>query len=217
MKRLLPVFFFLPVLAQTKKGLAQDTASKVAVVVSPALFVPVSVAVQAGLHVSISPRFNLVTEFAYPTFRPANTAYEKINYWRTGVELRYLYRHKPGLHRYVAAQISYLSRKLTDEGQAFYYTKTQTFSYTNAVIKSPVLALALKLGVEIPAGKRFFVDGFVGGGLRAIFTSYQTTNPLLTSLEPKQQTLLKFDDAWLYNYTLKRLHATAGLRLGWRL
>lgn len=216
MKQLLALLLFL-VLLQTQKSFGQDTSSRLAVVISPALFVPVSVALQAGLCYRFSSRCNVLLEAAHPTFYPNNTEYEKIRYWRTGLEVQYAYSRRSNLRRYMAVQVSYLFRKLMDEGQAFYYTKTQTFSYTNATIQSPVLATALKFGVQLPAGKKVFVDAFVGGGLRFIFTSYETVNPLVTSLEPKKQTIFKFDDAWLYNYTLKRLHATAGLRVGIRL
>ncbi|HVF96744.1 MAG TPA: hypothetical protein VM871_05465 [Flavisolibacter sp.] len=216
MKQLLALLL-LPVLLQTKKSFGQDSLSRLAVVVSPALFVPVSVAMQGGISYRFNSRCSFLLETAIPLFHPANTEYEKISYWRTGLEVQYAYRRKTAMHRYMALQLTYLFRELVDDGQAFYYTKTKTFSYTNAAIQSPVLGTAIKTGVQISAGKKFFVDAFVGGGLRFIFTSYETKNPLVTSLEPKKQTLLQFDDAWLYNYTLKRLHATAGLRLGIRL
>lgn len=217
MKSLLRATLFLSAFLHAQKNWGQDSASKVAVVVSPALFVPVSVAVQAGLQFRLNNRLGLLVEGAYPSFYPKNTAYEKIRYWRSGLEAKYFYKRKADLHRYAALQAAYLFRELTDQDQAFYYTKTQTFSYTNAVIRSPVLSLALKTGVEISSGKKLFVDVFAGAGLRFIFTSYETRAPLVTSLEPKKQDLFKFDEAWLYNYTLMRLHATAGLRLGWRL
>lgn len=210
-------FLLLSALIQTQEILGQDSPSKLAVVVSPVLFVPVSVAVQGGLCFRLGNRLGLLTEAAFPTFYPSNTVYEKIRYWRAAVELRYRYRQKASSRRYLALQTSYLHRSLHDADQAFYYTKTQTFSYANAVIRSPVLAAALKTGVELQAGKRIFVDAFLGLGLRFIITSYSTQGSLLTSLEPERQTLLSFDDAWLYNYTLKRLHAAAGLRIGFRL
>lgn len=217
MNRRFVVFLFLLLLLHAKTAMGQDTASGVSVVVSPALFVPVTVAAQAGVYLPLGRRWRLLAEGAYPTFYPTNTEYEKLRYWRAGLEVRYVYGGRPAVRRYVAFQAAYLFRKLEDEGQAFFYTRTQTFSYSNAVILSPVLAPALKLGVELAAGKRIFFDAFVGGGVRFIFTSYTTKSPLVTSLEPKKQTLVSIDDAWLYNYTLKRLHGTAGLRLGVRL
>lgn len=217
MKSLLRAFGFLPSLLFAQTAFGQDSAPKVAVVVSPALLMPVSVAAQAGLQFRLGKKISLLAEGAFPTFYPKNTPYERLRYWRTGLEARYAYRREASVHRYVAVQAAYLFRELTDKEQAFYYTKAQTFSYTNAVIHSPVLSSALKLGMELSPGRRFFVDAFLGGGVRWVFTSYTTKAPLVTSLEPKKQTLFTFDDAWLYNYTLMRLHAVAGLRVGVRL
>lgn len=217
MKRLLLVFLSLPALLQTKKSFGQDSTSKVSVVVSPALFVPVSIAAQGGFQFKLGHRFGLLAEAAFPVFYPDNTEYEKIRYWRAGLELKYYLRKKGLGQRYVSFQNNYLFRELTEEQQGRYFTKTQTFSYSNALISSPVLSSAIKLGVEVPVGKGTYFDLFFGAGLRMIFTSYKTEVALVTSLEPNRHTLLKFDDAWIYNYTLTRLHATAGVRFGFRL
>lgn len=202
---------------QTQQMAAQDSASKIAVVVSPALFVPVSVAVQAGVQVRLSRRWQLVTEAAYPTFYPRNTPYQRIRYWRAGSELQYAFRRKPALQNYLSLQVAYLVRNFRQAGQALYYTPTQTFTYSNADIHSPVLSTAIKTGVQLAAGNRFLVDLFGGAGGRFIFTSYTTKSALVTSISPKRQTFVSSDDAWLYNYTLKRLHVVVGFRLGLRL
>lgn len=119
--------------------------------------------------------------------------------------------------KYLSLQTNYLYRKLADREQALYYTKTQTFSYQNAIISTPVLSLAVKLGVEVPAGKRTYVDAFIGVGPRFIFTNYSAEKSLLTSLTPVKRKIFQFDDAWLFNYTLTRLHFVAGLRFGIQL
>lgn len=159
----------------------------------------------------------MLVEAAVPAFHPKNTVYEEINCWRTGVEIkRRLDKMRPS-KTYVSLQNNYLFRRLVDKEAALYYTKTQTYSYQNAVIHSPVLSSAIKLGAELPAGKKIFVDAFAGIGLRFIFTNYKSEKSLLTSVEPEKQNFLKFDDAWLFNYTLTRFHLTAGLRFGIRL
>jgi hypothetical protein len=215
MKRLLLLLFF-PSLMQAQKSFGQDSMPKISVVLSPALFVPVSVAAQAGLQFRLSNRWNLLVEGAYPTFYPKNTEYEKLRYWRAGFELRrYLGRKKTS--RYIAIQNNYLFRELTDEQDGLYYTKTQTFAYNNAVIKSPVWSSVLKIGLEVPVGRKTYLDLFGGAGLRMIFNSYKTETALLTSIQPNKQNFLKFDDAWVYNYTLKRVCLTAGFRFGLRL
>jgi hypothetical protein len=215
MKRLLILLCF-PALLQTHKGYGQDSTSKVSVVVSPAIFIPVSVAAQAGFNFQLSRRWSLLAEGAYPTFYPKDEVYEKIRYWRAGLELKYYFKRRKSA-KYISLQNNYLFRELTNEENGVYYTKTETYAYTNAVIKSPVLSSALKIGLEVPLGKRTYFDLFAGGGVRMIFTRYKPSSALLTSIKPNEQGLLKFDDAWSYNYTLKRIHVTAGLRFGFRL
>ena len=217
MKGLLTLFTFLPALLCGYRSVAQQSSSRLSLVVSPAIFVPVSVAVQAGVQYKFSRQLSVLAEAAFPIFIPDNTEYEKINYFRTGIEFKYILASDSSLSKYVSLQNNYLHRELVDENQGFYYTKTQTFSYSNAAINSPVFSSALKFGAELNAGKKFFLDAFIGAGLRFIFNEYQAKNVLVTSAEPPEQTLFTFDDAWKYNYTLIRLHGTAGLRLGIRL
>ena len=217
MKGLLTLFTFFPALLCGYKSIAQQSSSRLSLVISPAIFVPVSVAVQAGVQYRIGSQLTVLAEAAYPTFTPGNTEYEKIDYFRTGIEFKYILRSDSSLSKYVSLQNNYLHREMIDEHQGIYYTKTQTFSYSNAAIKSPVFSSALKLGAELNAGKKFFFDAFIGAGLRFVFTEYEAKNVLLTSTEPPEQNLFTFDDAWKYNYTLMRLHGTAGLRLGMRL
>ena len=211
----LPLFFIGLFYGRT--GACQDTSSRFAVVLSPALFVPVTVAAQGGLQYRLSRHWSLLGEVAVPTFYPKNTQYETIKYLRTGIEVKYYSDAHRSNKSYVSFQSNYLFRKLTDKDQNFYYTKTQTFSYQNAFINSPVLSSAVKLGIEIKAGKRTFVDGFIGAGARFIFTTYNADKVVVTSSEPHKQNLLNFDDAWQFDYTLMRLHVTAGIRFGVRL
>jgi hypothetical protein len=215
MKRLL-LLLCLPAMLQTKKSFGQDTTSTLSVVVSPALLIPVTVAGQGGFQLRLGKRWSLLAEAAFPLYHPEDETYEKITYQRAGLELKF-YLPKRKFTRYIALQNSYLFRELTNKEDGTYYTKTQTFAYTNAVINSPVFATALKIGLELPVGKRSYFDLFTGAGIRTIFTSYKTETALVTSIEPNKQTILKFDDAWVYNYTLMRIHLTAGLRFGFRL
>ena len=212
MKQLLVLLCFTA-LVQTHPSYGQDTTLKVAVVVSPALFVPVSVAAQGGVQLAISRRISLLAEAAYPLFKPGNTTYQKIDYWRVGLDIRYLLAKK-NFRRYISLQTNYLFRELTNTTGGNYFTRTQTFAFNTARIKSPVLSAALKLGAELPLGQRTFFDVFAGAGLRFVLTRYVTESALVTSIEPEKQNLLKFDGAWLYNYTLLRPHFTAGMRFG---
>lgn len=215
MKRL-PLFFYLFALFQTQGIFGQDSLHTVSVVISPALLVPVSVAVQPGLQVRFGRRWAVLVEGAYPTFYPSNTEYEKIKYWRGSLEVKF-YQGKKGSTKYISLHNSYLFRELTDKEGGRYYTRTQTFAYNNSVISSPVWATAVKIGMELNIGRRAYFDVFAGAGMRHVFTSYKSENEAVTSVEPNKQTIFSFDDAWSYNYTLRRLHATAGIRFGFRL
>lgn len=217
MKGLFILSVFFSALFSAHETSAQDTSSRFAVLISPALFVPVSVAVQGGVQWKLGKKWSLLAEAAYPVFHPNNAEYEEISHWRTSLELKWWPGKASSANRYFSLQAAYLYRQLKDKDQAYYYSKTQTFSYNDAVIKSPVLSTAVKLGVELPLGKRTFVDAFAGAGLRFISSSYSAKSVLVTSTEPPRQNLFKFDDAWVYNYTLMRLHGTAGLRFGVRL
>ncbi|MDQ6608284.1 MAG: DUF3575 domain-containing protein [Bacteroidota bacterium] len=217
MKGLPVLLISLPLFLFGQRVVGQDSSSRFSVVLSPALFIPVSVAAQVGVQYKITRRWSALAEAAFPTFYPNNTDYEKISYWRTGVEMKYQRKRANFSNTYVSLQINYLFRKLVDRDQGFYYTKTQTFSYHNATISTPVISSAIKIGAELALGKRTFIDAFIGGGSRAIFTRYSPEKTFVTSTEPQKQDFLKFDNAWLFNYTLIRLHFTAGLRFGLRL
>ena len=195
----------------------QDSAIGVSVAISPALFVPVSVAVQAGIQWRFNNKWSLLVEGAYPTFYPSNTEYEEVKYWRAGAEIKYTLKASPAVRKYVGLQMNYLYRTLTENNTGRFYTKTNTYSFTHADINSPVLSSAIKLGIEIPAGKRAYFDAFIGAGLRSVRTTYTTESALVTSIEPKTINIFDFDDAWQFDYTLLRLHATAGFRFGFHL
>ncbi len=198
-------------------GFAQAPPRRFSVVVSPALLVPVTVAAQAGLQCRLSKRSALLLEAAVPTFQPDNTEYESTRSLRTGFEFKYFFKEKAGAANYFSIQSNYLFRELINRNGGNYFTRTETFAYGDAHISSPVLSMAIKRGVEIAAGKRLYVDAFGGIGLRMIFTEYDAKTALVTSSEPPRPKVYDYDGAWRYNYTLTRLHATAGVRLGFRL
>ena len=214
MKRLL-LLLCLSAVLQVQQGYGQDSSSKVSFLFSPALLVPSTAAAQGGVQLRLGKRWSLLAEGAFPVFHPQNTDYEKVSYWRTGLEVKH-YLSMQKTVRYISLQNNFLFREL-ENGDGVYYSRTQTFAYTNAVIKSPVLSSAIKLGLEVPLGRRIYFDLFTGAGLRWIFNKYKTETALVTSIQPNKQDFFKYDDAWAYNYTLTRIHLTAGLRFGIRL
>lgn len=219
MKSLLPLFFLLPALVQTQTTVGQDSASSVAVVVSPALFVPVSVAVQAGVQARLNKRYGVVAELAYPTFYPQND-YEKIRYWRSAVELKFYSVKHPVSGRYWAVRAAYLYRQLTDNNDGVVHRRDGEYRYDAATVNSPVLSLAFIIGKELNIkSRKLFADVFAGAGLRHLFNQYTATNLRFTSLErPKDSFEWLFpEEGWRFDYPLTRFYTTAGVRLGWRL
>lgn len=209
---------FLPAFLWGHKSLGQDSTSRFSVVLSPALFVPVSVAAQGGIQYKLSKKWSLLIEAAIPTFYPQSETYEKINYWRTGAELKYNATNGKSSKKYLSLQTTYLTRTLLDRDEGVVHRKAGDYIYEGATIKSPVLSSALKVGFEAAVSKRFFADAFLGAGLRIIFNEYKSKNLRLTSIDPpKDNFVLLPEEGWRFDYTLTRLHFTAGLRLGIRL
>ncbi len=212
------LYIFIPTFLWGHKSLGQDSTSRFSVFFSPALFVPVSVAVQGALQYRMSKQWSLLVEAAFPAFYPQSETYERINYFRTGAELKYRAGKVKNLNRYLSLQTNYLFRTLFDRDEGVVHRKTGEFVYEGATIKSPVLSNALKIGFEAPVSKRFFADAFLGMGLRIIFNEYESKNFRLTNIDPpKNNFVLLPEEAWRFDYTLTRFHFTGGLRLGLRL
>lgn len=198
--------------------MGQDSTSRFSILISPALFVPVSVAAQGGLQYRVSKRWSLLAEVAVPTFYPQNDTYEEIKYRRTGMELKYRPYKIKNSNRYFSLQTAYLFRTLVDKDEGVVRREAGSFVYEGATINSAVLSTALKMGFETPVSRRFFADAFLGMGLRIIFNKYKSKNFRLTSIEPPKDNFpLVPEEGWRFDYTLTRFHFTAGLRLGLRL
>lgn len=176
MKRLLTLAIFFFVLLYSHTSAAQDSMGRYTVMVSSALFVPVSVALQGGLQYRLNNRWSCLAEVAVPTFYPKNTGYEEIHYWRTSIELKYRASKIKTSIGYFSLHNSYLFRTLVDHQSGIFYRKGEVLSYDDATIHSPVLATALKIGIEVPSDTRLFADIFFGLGTRVLFNRYEVKN-----------------------------------------
>jgi hypothetical protein len=218
MKRLL-ILFCIPALMQTQKSVGQDSTSRLSVLFSPALFVPVSVAAQGGIQFRLNNRWSLLADAAYPTFYP-NNEYEKITYWRSGIELK-LYPSRPEVRgRYYAFRLNYLYRRLFEDDEGTVQNKDGVYRFDEASIHSPVVSFALILGRELLLPKKkSFADVFLGMGIRQIFNRYQAKNLRITSIDTPRDNFgwLLPTEGWRFGYTLTRFHFTAGVRFGLHL
>ncbi len=199
--------------------MAQDSASNVAVLISPALFMPVSVAIQAGVQFRLSNRYSLLVEGALPTFYPTNE-YEKITYWRGAAELKFYTRRAKTSGGYYALQAAYLFRQLVNNTDGIVHYKDGEYHYNAATITSPVLSVALVMGRELSSkNHKLFADVFGGAGIRHLFNNYSAQDLRITSLTRSKDSFdwLFPDDGWRFGYGVTRLHLTAGLKFGLRL
>lgn len=196
---------------------AQDSVSKFSLLLSPALFVPVSVAVQAGIQYKFLRRWSVVGEVAVPAFYPKDNGFEEIDYWRIGGEIKHKANGLRSSYGYFSLQGNYLFRKFTNRDAGIYESKDTTLSYASARIKSPVLSSALKIGLELPTGKRTFCDVFFGMGVRFAFNRYDAVNVVAIMPEERRGFALVPEPVWRYNYTVTHFHLAAGIRVGIRL
>lgn len=212
-RHLLPLALFLCV----KPAAAQDSVTRLHLLVSPALFTPVAVAAQAGLLYRFPRRKGILLEGAYPTFYP-QTDYEKVRYWRVGAELRMYVKTKADRSPYYAFQASYLKRTLTDRNFGLANQGRSDFAYDSATIQSPVLSAAVKMGVELGGNSsKTFVDVFLGLGVRRLFNQYQASNLRPITRDRRSGWNIIPTEGWRSLDPLTRFHLTAGLRFGWAL
>lgn len=100
------------------------------------------------------------------------------------------------------------------------YLHDGRYVYDAAVVKSPVLAFALKFGHEITAPDAGTIcDVFAGIGVRYLFTRYTAQN-----LQPEpyggavdSYAWILGGDAWRHKDPVDRLHFVVGFRFGWKL
>jgi hypothetical protein len=86
--------------------------------------------------------------------------------------------------------------------------------YSSAIIHSPVLSFAPKIGAEINLGRTIFIDAFIGLGVRILFNNYDARNVTPSIAFHKKE--WGPDAAWRFDQTETRFHVPMGLRLGAR-
>jgi hypothetical protein len=123
-------------------------------------------------------------------------------------------------NNYVSLQAVYLHRKLTNADSGYFRTWEKMDSalwYSSAVIRCPVLAFALKTGKEFSfAHSRFYLDAFIGAGVRWVFTDYNATDIREVYLPPSRG-FFKNTPEYDAPGTHARLHLTIGIRAGWKV
>ena len=219
MRRLLLLYVFPSLIVLPRQSFSQELPSKSTVYLSPAVLQPFSLAAQGGVQHRKGEKWAFLAEAAVPVWR-LNHSYLKLSGWRTSIETKYSLRGFNHKGKYFSLQASYFSRTITDTVSGYLYLRDGRYRYDAAVVKSPVLAFALKFGHEITAPDDGTIcDVFIGLGVRHLFTRYTAQN---LQPEPISGTADNFAwilgaDAWRYKDPVDRFHFVVGFRFGWKL
>ena len=192
-------------------GDAQQKDMKFSVTIAPAVLH--SVVFQPGFQYSFS-NWALLGEVSHVSAKKMD--FDE-GYWtRAQVELKRFLTRKD-VKFYCSFQSAYSVRKFVDADSGFYFTDRQVDSgavYSSAIIHSPVLSFAPKIGAEINLGRTIFIDAFIGLGVRTLFNNYDARNVTPSIAFHKKE--WGPDAAWRFDQTETRFHVPMGLRLGAR-
>jgi hypothetical protein len=118
--------------------------------------------------------------------------------------------------KYVSLQVAFSIRNFSDNDSGSFKNNRygdDTFLYSSALIKSPVLSFAIKTGREYEIGERFLIDFFTGIGTRTIFTKYEALGVRPATIN-EPLFAFKGNPAWRCNCTQTRFHFVTGIRVG---
>lgn len=194
-------------------GSAQKKEKKFSVTASPALFFR-SIAFQPGFQYTFN-NWAILGEVSYTSIRKSD--FDK-GYWaRAQVELKRFSTRNNDTRFYYSFQTAFSARRFVNADSGVYFTQHILDTgaiYSSAVIHSPVLSFAPKIGAEVSLGKTVFFDMFFGLGVRILFNHYDAKDVTSTRVFHKRE--WGPDPAWQYNQTETRFHLPAGMRLGVR-
>jgi hypothetical protein len=200
-------YFFVPLC-----GASQKTEKKFAVTIDPALFSN-HIVFQPGFQYTFN-NWAVLGEVAYMSAKEMD--FDEGHWLRTQLELkRFLTRDV--IKFYGSFQTAFSARKFIDADSGFYFTNHLVdtgATYSSAVIHSPVLSFAPKIGMEASLGKIVFLDFFVGCGVRILFNRYDAQGVAPTMAFHKRE--WGPDAAWKFDQTVATFHLPMGLRLGFR-
>jgi hypothetical protein len=178
---------------------------------------------QAGAEYRINDRLSVLTEIAFATGNHQDSSSRNSKYFRIKPELRYhLFETRRGYKVYTGVQISYSFRKWNDLNGGCYFNKKlypdTLITYNKASINSPILTSSLQLGTLVPISDHFYIDLFIGMGIRMIFTKYSGIENASKDLynQPVCKIVPAPDPAYWVNGTVSRFHSNFGIRLLYR-
>lgn len=193
---------------------------KYAFTITPTLLPIGNVAVSPGFQFRVNSRYSLITEVAIPLTHIATGNYQEAHFFRVSTEIKY-YLHKPLDGKFVGLKIGYASRRFLDKDSGKYrnhFFGDKEFLYSSAKINSPFVFATAKWGREIIDWKKFYLDYFVGVGVKLITTAYDAENvsssPVhITVKDPK---IFKDWPSWEFDRNYVRINGSLGFRVGIR-
>lgn len=207
----LTLFFCLFCFFISLYGSAQKKEKKLAVTAIPAVLH--RVVFQPGFQYTFN-NWAVLGEVAYVSAE--RMGFDGGHWLRTQLELKRFW-NKDDVRFYCSFQTAFSARRFVDADSGFYFTQGMLDTgavYSSAVIHSPVLSLAPKIGMETSLGKTVFLDAFIGFGVRILFNRYDARGVTPTRTFHKRE--WGPDAGWTYNQAVTRFHLPVGLRLGVR-
>lgn len=213
--------FLLFCLCFTREIFAQDklngSSQKSAITMSAAIF-PYKLGLQPGFQFKLGKRLDFVTECGFSLGGRGNNQYDETHFFKLAGELKYYSKQSVG--RYLSLQTGYIGRKFQSKDSGWYWRKdsSDASGYSSALVKSPVLFAAIKIGKEITVGDKFFLDFFLGVGARYIRTVYDATGVYtIGRLGGEQDNIFELAGySWQHEGSQVKFHGAAGVRVGMR-
>lgn len=215
----------LPVCLLLCSSLSKAQESKWGISLTPALVQSPAIhfGIQPGFEFRINDRLFLLTEIAFTTAKDKDSSYQNSSYFRIKPELRYILpASKHRFKLYTGLQLSYSFRKWDNLDGGCYFNKQlykdSSIAYNKASISSPILTSSLQTGALLSVSDHFYIDFFMGLGVRMIFTNYSGIEN--ATKQPYNRAICKIvpapDPAHWVNGTATRFHSNFGFRLLYR-
>jgi hypothetical protein len=198
-----------------------DRHSKISIHVSPAMLnvSHLNPGYQLGMQARLSERWAVLSEVAFRLPFNNNTEFSNYKYVRIKSEVKKFITHKrTGSSKYISLEGSYATRSF-DRTNDYYFldregSNDNTYYFDKAHIRTPLITLALKGGLESRLGDKAFLDVFAGVGIRNINTTYsQVENLTVQQGEESHGFFVSSNFAYRFNRSITKQHLTLGLRL----
>ena len=221
-KRFYLILFFLILISW--KGIAQRGTW--ALTFTPALVETSTIryGLQMGSAYTLNSHLQLLTEGTVALGQVDESNSTHTRFFRLKPELRYFLasEHVP-FRTYLGLQVAYAHRSWVNPNSGVFnegsFSSDSVVRYASANVRSPFLSFTTQFGGVLKLRNRISLDGFIGLGVKSVFTSYSNIkNPEKALAVPvKCRIMFRPDPAWWVNGTLTRFQFNTGIRIIYRL